>query len=229
MAAEDVMAAEDPGMKTHRHVYTLGEEVANALTHGVGAVLSAAGLTAMVILAAMGADPWRIVGVTVFGVTMLLCYLCSTLYHALPHPRVKDVFRVLDHCAIYLLIAGTYTPFLLVSMRGTWGWTLFAIVWGAAILGCIFKLFHTGKFEKLSTAMYVAMGWAIIIAIKPAIEMVPAGAIVVIGIGGALYTVGALFYLWDRLPFNHAIWHLFVLGGSAAHFFAVLNWVVPVA
>ena len=209
--------------------YTLAEEVANAVTHGFGAVLSAAGLTALVILAVMEADPWRIVGVSVFGVTLMLMYLCSTLYHAVPHPQLKSFFRIADHCAIYLLIAGTYTPFLLVTMRGTWGWTLFVFLWTAAIAGCIFKFFYTGRFEKVSTAIYVAMGWTIVVAIKPAMEMVPTGAMIVIGIGGLFYTLGAVFYLWDRLPFNHAVWHVFVLGGSAAHFFAVLYWVVPVA
>jgi len=205
--------------------YTVAEEVANSLTHGLGAVLSAAGLTGLVVYAAMGADPWRIASVTVFGVTLLLTYVASTLYHAIPHPSAKDILRVLDHCAIFLLIAGTYTPFALVSMRGPWGWTLFTILWTCAIAGCIFKLFFTGRWEKLSTAMYVAMGWMAIIAIKPAIEMIPPGALGFVVLGGLLYTVGVAFYVWERLPYNHAIWHVFVLGGSAAHFVAVLFWV----
>jgi hemolysin III len=215
--------------KSHRYEYTLAEEVLNALTHGAGAVLSGAGLTALIIYSAMGADPWRIAGVTIFGVTLLLMYVTSTLYHALPHPRVKDFFRIADHCAIYLLIAGTYTPFLLVTMRGPVGWSLLAFLWTAAAAGCIFKFFYTGRFNKLSTAIYVAMGWTVIVAIKPAIEMVPVGAMAALALGGLLYSVGAIFYLWDRLPFNHAIWHVFVLGGSAAHFFAILYWVAPVA
>lgn len=207
--------------------YTLGEEIANALTHGAGAVLSAAGMSALIFYAAMGADPWRIASVTVFGITLLLMYLTSTLYHAIPHPKLKDFFRVADHCAIYLLIAGTYTPFLLVSMRGPWGWSLFIFLWSVAVAGCVFKFFFTGRFNKTSTALYLAMGWTVVVALKPMLEMVPQGALIPLAIGGLLYSLGTIFYLWDQLPFNHAIWHVFVLGGSAAHFFAILFWIVP--
>lgn len=214
--------------KQHHSEYTLAEEVANALTHGAGAVLSAAGMTALIIYAVMSQDPWRIAGVSIFGATLVLMYLTSTLYHAVPHPRTKSFLRIADHCAIYLLIAGTYTPFLLVSMRGPWGWTLFAFLWTAAAIGCVFKLFFTGRFNKLSTAMYIAMGWTVVVALKPMLEMVPPGAIWALALGGLLYSFGTIFYLWERLPYNHAIWHLFVLGGSTAHFIAILVWVVPV-
>jgi hemolysin III len=166
-------------------------------------------------------DLYRIIGVTVFGVTMLLMYLASTLYHAVPHPPVKRAMRIADHCAIYLLIAGTYTPFLIVSMRGFWGWTLFGVLWGAAMMGCIFKMFFTGKFDYLSTAMYVAMGWVAVLAIKPAIEMIPPGALALLVIGGLAYTGGVVFYIWERFPYNHAIWHCFVMTGTAVHFAAV--------
>lgn len=213
---------------SNQHRYTLAEEIANAVTHGLGAVLSSAGLTALVIYAAFGADPWRIVSVTIFGVTLILLYAASTLYHALPHPPAKRVFRIADHCAIYLLIAGTYTPFLLVSMRGPWGWSLFGVVWGIAVAGCVFKIFFTGRWDKLSTALYVAMGWAIIVALKPSLEMIPGGAMLLMLIGGLCYTGGVIFYAWHRLPFNHAIWHLCVLGGSATHYCAIFFFILPI-
>ena len=222
------MATTMDGEQQQTGHYTVAEEIANALTHGAGAVLSGGALTAMVIVAAMTSDPWRIVGASIFGITLLLMYVMSTLYHALPHPRLKSFFRVADHCAIYLLIAGTYTPFLLVNMRGPWGWTLMTILWGGAAAGCIFKFFYTGRFNKLSTAIYVAMGWTIVIAIKPTLEMVPMEALAALAVGGLLYTLGAVFYLWERMPYNHAIWHVFVLGGSTAHFCAVMFWVLPV-
>lgn len=209
--------------------YTVAEEIANALTHGIGALLSAAGMSALIIYAAMSQDPWRIASVTIFGATMVLMYLTSTLYHALPHPRTKKFLRIADHCAIYLLIAGTYTPFLLVSMRGPWGWSLFAVIWSCAVAGCIFKFFFTGRFNVVSTLLYIAMGWTVVIAIKPTLEMVPTGALIAIAAGGICYTLGTIFYLWDRLPYNHAIWHLFVLGGTLAHFIAIMGWIVPVA
>ncbi len=210
--------------KTEKH-YTVGEEIANSLTHGLGTGLSIAALTLMVVFAAYSADPWRIVGVTIFGVSMVLLYLASTLYHAFPQPSVKRVLRVFDHCAIYLLIAGTYTPFLLVNMRGPWGWTLLVILWATAILGCAFKAFHTGRWDKTATLLYIVMGWTIVIALKPAVESVPVGAIVLMLLGGLAYTSGVGFYLWQRLPYHHAIWHVFVLGGSIFHFLAIFFFI----
>lgn len=210
------------------HRYTAAEEIANALTHGLGAILSVAALLVMVGMTVAGADPYRIVGASVFGVTLILMYLASTLYHSLPHPSLKDILRTLDHCAIYLLIAGTYTPILLISMRGAIGWSLLVLMWTFAVAGCIFKVYFTGRFDKVSTALYVAMGWVAVLAIKPITEMVPSAALLLIAIGGLIYTGGVVFYLWDRLPYNHAIWHLFVLGGSAFHFFAITFFVLPV-
>lgn len=209
--------------------YTLGEEIANAVTHGVGVLLSALALTMMVWVTAEGGDPWRIISVSVFGVTLIACYLASFLYHAIPHPAAKDTMRLLDHCAIFLLIAGTYTPFLLVSMRGAAGWLLFALVWGVAVAGIVFKVIYTHKYPRLSTAMYVSMGWIVVLALKPAIASIPPGALALMLVGGLTYTAGVIFYHWERLPFNHAIWHLFVMGGSAAHFLAVFYFVVPIA
>lgn len=213
--------------------YSPGEEIANSITHGVGALLSVAGLTVLLVYAAMAADPWVTAGVAVFGATLVLMYLASTLYHAFPQPGVKRVFRKLDHCAIYLLIAGTYTPFLLVHLRGPWGWSLFAFLWSAAVAGCCFKVLFIDKgahlhwWDKVSTALYIAMGWAIILALKPALEMIPHPALLLMALGGFAYTGGVAFYLWQRLPYNHAVWHLFVLAGSTLHFFAVFYFIIP--
>jgi len=215
--------------------HSIGEEIANSVTHGIGALLSVAGLTMLVVYATMAADPWVTVGVSVFGSTMVLMYLASTLYHALPNPNVKRLFRKLDHCAIYLLIAGTYTPFLLVNLRGPWGWSLFGVLWTIALAGCLFKVAfidagaHLGWWDKVSTGLYVAMGWAIVIALKPTIELVPHPALLLMALGGLAYTGGVVFYLWQRLPYNHAIWHLFVIAGSALHFFAVFFFIIPAA
>ncbi|HNR31600.1 MAG TPA: hemolysin III family protein [Candidatus Hydrogenedentes bacterium] len=206
--------------------YTLAEEIANAVTHGVGVVFAVVALVLLVVYASFGGDAWRIVSASIFGSALVLLYLASTLYHALPQPSIKRIMRVFDHGAIYVLIAGTYTPFLLGDMRGPWGWVLFGVLWGAAVAGIIFKFFCIGRFDFVATLLYVAMGWTAIVAIKPALTMLPPGALVLLLIGGLLYTSGVVFYLWDRLPYNHAIWHLFVLGGSALHFAAVLAFAV---
>lgn len=207
--------------------YTRREEFANIATHGAGVVFSIVALVLMVTYAARNGDPYHIVSVSVFGATLILLYLMSTLYHAITHPKAKYVFRVADHACIYLLIAGSYTPFTLVTMRGGWGWTLFGITWGLALCGIVFKVFFTKRFSTLSVLMYVGLGWSVIIAIKPMVEMVPIGGIAWLTAGGALYTGGVLFYLWRRIPYHHAIWHLFVMGGSFCHFLAVYYYVLP--
>lgn len=220
-------------VQQHEAVHSVAEEIANSVTHGIGALFSVAGLTMLLIYALMAKDPWVIFGVTVFGSTLVLMYLASTLYHAFPQPGVKRVFRKIDHCAIYLLIAGTYTPFLLVSLRGPWGWSLFAVLWTIALAGCFFKVAfidagaHLGWWDKVSTGLYVAMGWAIVIALKPTLELVPHAALILMALGGLAYTGGVVFYLWQRLPYNHAIWHLFVIAGSTLHFFAVFFFIIP--
>ncbi|WP_420628857.1 PAQR family membrane homeostasis protein TrhA [Candidatus Leptofilum sp.] len=207
--------------------YTVGEEIANSITHGIGAALSIAGLTLLVSLAAIYGDVWRVVSFSIYGSSLVLLYLCSTLYHSIQHPKAKRILRIFDHSAIYLLIAGSYTPFTLVSMRGPWGWTLFGVVWGLALLGIAFKTVFIGKYEKWATAAYVLMGWLVVIAFKQMLVTVPPGGIVWLVVGGVVYTLGVLFYAWEKLPYNHAIWHLFVLGGSICHFFAVLFHVLP--
>ena len=209
--------------------FSPGEEIANSITHGIGAALSVAGLTLLVVLAVIYGDVWRVVSFSIYGSSLVLLYLASTLYHSFQSPRVKRVLRVLDHASIYLLIAGTYTPFLLVNMRGAWGWSLFGVVWGLALLGVLFKIFFIGRFEVLATAAYVLMGWLVVIAFREMLIQVPPGGVVLLFAGGMVYTAGVLFYAWEKLPFNHAIWHLFVLGGSICHFFAVLFYVLPMA
>ena len=208
-------------------VYTLSEEIANGITHGIGAMLSVAGLTVLVVLAAIYGDAWRIVSFSIYGASLVLLYTASTLYHAIQHPDAKRIFRIMDHAAIYLLIAGTYTPITLVNMRGPWGWSIFGFVWAVAIIGIIFKTMYTGRYDKISTAAYVLMGWICLIGLKEMLVAIPPGGLVWLVAGGVCYTVGVIFYAWQKLPFNHAIWHLFVLGGSMCHFFAILFHVLP--
>ncbi|MCB0221367.1 MAG: hemolysin III family protein [Chrysiogenetes bacterium] len=209
--------------------YTLGEEIAHAITHGVGAALSVAGLTLMVALAALHGDPWRITSFAIYGATLFLLYLSSTLYHAIPSPKAKHVFKVLDHVSIYLLIAGTYTPFLLVTLRGTVGWVLFGAVWSIAIVGIVLKVFAIHRFKKLSLVAYLGMGWICMAAYRDLAHSLPHMGVVLLILGGVFYSGGVIFYVWDRLPYNHAIWHLFVLAGSITHFFAILLYVLPVS
>ncbi|MBN2079314.1 MAG: hemolysin III family protein [Spirochaetes bacterium] len=208
---------------------TKREEIANSITHGIGAALSIAALSVLVVFAGLRGDAWRVVSVSIYGATLVLLYLASTFYHVFSNPRVKRVFHVFDHSAIFLLIAGSYTPFCLVTIRGGWGWSLFGVVWGIAIFGIVFKAFSTGRYNFVSTVLYIAMGWIAVIAIKPLVSRLPTGAFAWILLGGLSYTVGVIFYAWERLPYSHAIWHLFVLGGSTLHFFAVLFYVLPMA
>ncbi len=208
-----------------RPEYTRSEEIANSLTHGVGAALSVAALSILVTFAALHGDAWQVVSFAIYGATLILLYVASTLYHALRSPRAKHAMRVLDHTAIFLLIAGTYTPLTLVTLRGPWGWTLFGLVWGIAIAGVTFKAFTTGRLERASLAFYIAMGWLAVIAIKPLLAALPVGALLWILMGGVFYTGGVLFYRWHRLPYHHAVWHLCVLGGSACHFICMLGYV----
>ncbi len=203
------------------------EELINCLTHLLGLVLSVIGVTLLVVLAGRFGTAWHVVSCAVYGASLVVVYGASTLYHATRRPRLRRLLRVLDHVCIYLLIAGTYTPFTLVALGGGWGWTLFGLVWGFALLGVFFKIFHTGKFEVISTVAYVLCGWLALVAIKPMLERFPTGCLVWLLVGGVLYTVGVRFYLRDRLPYRHAAWHLFVLGGSACHYVAVVLYVVP--
>jgi len=204
------------------------EELANTMTHAAGVALSVFGLTYLVIRAALYGDVWQVVSFSIYGSSLILLYLASTLYHGFKSKRAKELLRIFDHSAIYLLIAGTYTPFLLVTLRGPWGWTLFGIIWGLAIAGVILKIVFGPKYEILSTVFYVLMGWVVIIAIKPLLAALPLGGFLWLLAGGLTYTAGVLFYAWEKLPFNHAIWHGFVLAGSLFHFLAVSLYISPV-
>ena len=207
--------------------YTLGEDIANSVTHGIGVALGIAGLAVLVSLAAREGDPWRIVSLSIYGTTLILMFLASTLYHSLRIPRVHRLFRILDHSAIFLLIAGTYTPFTLVTLRGPWGWTLFGIVWGLAAVGIVLKTIFIERFAVLSAAIYIAMGWVVVLAFKPLLDSLPGAGVLWLVAGGVCYTGGVFFFAAKRIPYNHAIWHLFVLSGSICHFIAILLYVLP--
>jgi hemolysin III len=203
-------------------------ELANALTHALGVALALAGLAILVTIASLHGNPRRIVAYSIYGVTLVLLYGASTAYHGIHLPEAKRRLRTLDHAAIYLLIAGTYTPFTLISLRGVWGWSLFGIVWALAATGVVFKLFFTGRFPVLSTITYLAMGWMALIAVRQLFLHLPFQGIILLFSGGMCYTVGVIFFaLDDKWKFNHAIWHVFVLAGSACHFFAVLVSTLP--
>lgn len=203
------------------------EELANGITHGIGLALSVVGLVVLVVLSIVRGNAWHIAGCTTFGVTLVLLYTASTLYHSFHAPRLKRILKILDHTAIYLLIAGTYTPFTLVNLRGFWGWTLFGLVWSLSVFGILWKLFHVERFQIVSTLVYVAMGWLVLIAIKPVMSAVPLSGMIWLFAGGLFYTVGVLFFAWKRVPYNHAIWHVFVMAGSICHYFAVMFYVLP--
>ena len=207
--------------------HAIREEFANALTHGLGATAALAGGSVMITLAALYGDGWQLGSAIVFGISLLLLYIASTLYHAIQHPVAKGRLKVFDHCAIYLLIAGTYTPFTLIGLRGPWGWGLFAAIWGLAAAGIVFKLYYTGRFKLLSTAIYIAMGWLVLVAIKPLLDALDAWALGWLLAGGLCYTLGTVFYHRPSLKYSHAIWHLFVVAGSVCHYIAVLSQVVP--
>jgi hemolysin III len=214
----------------HTRQWSVGEEVAHAVTHGVGLVASIVGFVVLVVAAAETRDPWRIVSCAVYGTTLVLLYATSTLYHSLSRTRARRVFRVLDHSAIFLLIAGTYTPFTLVNLRGPWGWALLGIVWGLAILGITSKSVFGTRWPILSTVIYIVMGWTALVAVKPLLANIPPAGIGWIVAGGIAYTAGVAFFAWEKLRYSHAIWHVFVLAGSVFHFVAVLRYSVgPIA
>ncbi|HJR74580.1 MAG TPA: hemolysin III family protein [Luteimonas sp.] len=206
----------------------LREEFASALTHGLGAVAALAGGAVLITLAAMYGDHWQLTASIVFGLCLLLLYIASTLYHAIQHPVAKARLKVFDHCAIYLLIAGTYTPFTLIGLRGPVGWWLFAAIWTLALAGVAFKLFYTGRFKLLSTLIYVAMGWLVLLAIKPLLQALDDWTFGWLLTGGVLYTLGTVFYHRPSLRYSHAVWHLFVIAGSVCHYVAVMAQVLPV-
>ena len=219
------MGIRKPGQGSPK--YSLGEEITNSISHGIGAALSIAGLCVLLALAGKHGDPWRIVSFSIYGASLIALYISSTLYHSLPMPRLKQFFRRLDHAAIFLLIAGTYTPFVLVLLRGGWGWTLFGVIWALAAFGIALKVAFTGRFEALSLILYLGMGWIGLMAIKPVIAVLPLAGLIWLAAGGLIYTFGVIFYVCERIPWNHAIWHFFVMAASVCHFIAILFFVLP--
>ena len=204
------------------HVFSREEEISNSITHGIGVILSIAALVILIVFASLYGNVWHIVSFTLFGVTMLLLYTSSTLLHALKSGKAKDFFEIMDHSSIYFFIAGSYTPFLLVAVQNSTAWTLFAIVWGLAIGGTIFKAFFVKKFLFTSTLLYVVMGWLIVFVWNDLVAAIHPTSLILLIIGGLLYTVGAIFYIWKLFKHHHAVWHVFVLSATVCHFFAVL-------
>ncbi|WP_163970321.1 PAQR family membrane homeostasis protein TrhA [Oceanobacillus halotolerans] len=211
--------------ETHR--FSKGEELANAITHGIGAVLSLAGLVILIVFASIHGTTLHVVTFTIFGATMLLLYISSTLVHAFPPGKAKDLFEIFDHSSIYLFIAGSYTPFTLIVIQGTTGWTMFGIVWGLAIGGTIFKSFFVKKYLFTSTILYIAMGWMIVLGWKQIVDNLTISGVSLLVIGGLCYTIGAIFYVWRGFKYHHMVWHLFVIAGTTAHFFCVLFYLLP--
>lgn len=207
--------------------YTALEEFAHALTHGIGALLSVVALVVMVLWAGAHGDTWHVVAVSIYGASLILLYTASTLYHSFPWPRVKAYFQQLDHAAIFILIAGTYTPFMLINLRGPWGWSFLAVAWTIAIIGVAIELFAKNPPKWLSLTLYLGLGWMALVAIKPMLDNVETTGLILLLAGGLAYTLGVVFYVWHSLPYHHAIWHLFVLAGSAFHFFAIFYFVLP--
>lgn len=206
---------------------TIGEEIANSITHGIGFLLSCAALSVGVVFAAMHCTAKVITAVAIYGATMCILYLSSTLFHAFPEgTKAKRVFHVLDHCSIFLLIAGTYTPITLGPVNAAWGWSLFGVIWGLAIIGIVLKAFFTGKFKLVSTIAYLAMGWLIVIAFRPICHGIGPMGFMWLGIGGLCYSLGCIFYMNRTIKFGHMIWHLFVLAGTICHFFGILFHVI---
>ena len=199
------------------------EEIWNAITHGLGAALAIAALVLLVVFAALYGTVWHVVSFAIFGATLVLLYFASTLYHSFTGPRVKALFRKFDHMSIFLLIAGTYTPFCLAVLRGWIGWTILVFVWGCCVTGIVFKALFTGRKELLSTIAYISMGWVIVFAIKPLYLSISSAAFFYLVAGGVSYTAGTFFYMYERMKYNHSIWHVFVLGGSILHFFSVMS------
>lgn len=203
-------------------VLSLGEEIVNSITHGIGTLLSIAALVILVVFAAIKGNAWHVVSFSIFGSTMVLLYLSSTLYHSFTKEKVKNIFARFDHAAIFLLIAGTYTPYVLTTLRGALGWVLFGVIWGLAVSGVVIRSIYLTKFRKLMVGIYLLMGWMFLLAIVPIVQNLPGISVAYLILGGGCYSIGVIFYAWRKIPYGHGIWHLFVLAGSIMHFFSVL-------
>lgn len=206
--------------------YTLGEEIFNAVSHGTGSLLSIAGTVVLIVLSAVYADAWSVVSACIYGSSLIILYTMSTLYHAITNEKAKKFFRIMDHNTIFFLIAGTYTPYTLVPLRGALGWTLFGVVWGAAIIGIVFNSIDLEKFRKPSVVCYLLMGWVIIIAIKPMLNTMPRLSLIFLLTGGIFYTVGIIFYALKKVKWFHSVWHIFTVAGSIFHYFSVMLAIV---
>ena len=207
--------------------YSIKEEIAHSVSHGIGVLLSVVGLAMLIVYSSRYGDAWHVVSSSIYGATLIALYTASALYHGVTAPRVKNVLQRIDHAAIFLLIAGSYTPFTLVNLRGGWGWSLFATVWSVAVAGMIMELIVTRRSRRISIGLYLGLGWLAAIAVEPMIANVAAGGLLLLVVGGLFYSLGVVFYVWKTLAFHHAIWHLFVLAGSVSHFFAVFLYVIP--
>ncbi len=219
--------SKNDALKQGLNTYTRAEEIASSFTHGVGALLSILGLIYLIHLALNSHDVWHWVGFFVYGLSMFVLYLNSTLYHSIQHPKVKHVLRVLDHASIYLLIAGTYTPFLLISLRSPFGWTMLVLIWFIAFTGMLLTPVFLTRFKKLSLASYIFMGWISIFLIYELFQVISFEGLVWLIAGGVVYTVGTIFYMWKSLKFSHPVWHLFVLGGSVCHYISISQLALP--
>jgi len=205
--------------------YTLGEEIFSSVAHGVGTILAVSGASVLMTFAGLSRDPWAIVACAIYGLCLIILYTMSTLYHSFTNEKVKALFRIFDHSSIFLLIAGTYTPFTLVTLHGAVGWALFVIIWGTAVLGIVMKAVNLEKFKKFSLICYLGMGWAVIFAFRPLLANMPSNGLILLGLGGFFYTTGIIFYKMKKLKYAHSIWHLFVLAGSIMHYFCILFFV----
>lgn len=209
--------------------YSLREDFASSMIHGAGFILAIIGMCLLIAYASIYGNAWHIVSCSIYGSTLVLLYTASTLYHSIRLAKARKVLRVLDHSTIFLLIAGTYTPFTLVNLRGPWGWSIFGVIWALAVIGILFQTTGFLKGAKVSVAFYVAMGWVVVVAIKPMLSLVDTGGLVLLLLGGVAYTTGVVFYVWRQIPYNHAIWHVFVVAGSTLHFFAIFLYVIPLS
>ena len=207
--------------------YTIGEEIASSIIHGIGAALAISALVILLVYSIKGGDIWRVGAFSIYGTSLILGFLASTLYHSLTNATAKRIFNKLDHSSIYLLIAGSYTPMTLI-MRGGWGWSLFGVIWGMAIIGIILKCMFFGRFRWLSVTVYLIMGWLVIIAIKPVTQVFPKEFFYWLLLGGLSYSFGVIFYMMKKVKYTHAIWHLFVMGGSVLHFFGFLFYLTRI-
>ena len=224
---EETVLSDRPVVESPRPRYTPAEEWANCYTHGAGALLAMLATLWMILEAIDQGGIWHLLGVSVFGASMIFMYTVSTLYHGIHAPAPKQVLRLLDHSAIFVLIAGTYTPFTLVNLHGPWGWSLLALVWSLAIVGVALELSPLRRLRAVMVTLYVVMGWSVVVAVEPLLDAVESAGLLLLLLGGIAYTVGIGFYVWRRLGYHHAIWHLFVLAGSTLHVFAVLLYVIP--